>query len=134
MMFFSAPAWAYVGSAQISPQIAAAHVQIALDELAKMGIALRSGRGNAETPSLNLAPARQHLAEAADHLGLARMGTNDSDQQRTLDEILIDLEDLRERLDTHQSTLEGQLQRARSKALGLHAALRRQIGLLESRQ
>lgn len=127
-------ALAYTGSAQISPQIAAAHVQMALNELTEVERTSRSGRGNSETLSLNMAPARQHLAEAADHLGLARMATNDPDEQRALDEALFDLYDWRDRLEANQLSLEDAMRRIRTKVLRLHATLRRQVSLHESRQ
>lgn len=127
-------AFAYTGSAQISPQIAAAHVQMALNELVEVESAAHAGRGNAETLSLNMSSARQHLADAADHLGLARMATNDPHETRLLDEALWDLYDWRDRLETQQLSLDAAMRRLRGKVLALHATFRRQVTLHESRQ
>ena len=133
LAFFGGPARAYVGSAQISPEIAAARVQLALSDLDEMARSLRTGRGNAEAFALNLGPARMDLAQSAYQLGLARMSTLDPSQHREIDGILADLEDLRERCETSLDTMEAHIARTRVKILWLRAEFRHQFALEETK-
>lgn len=127
-----APAQApYAGSARVTPFLVSAHMQLALNQLRRAEDLLIVEPGGRQMVRRDPGPVRQALADASDELALARMATADPDQIRSIDELLAELDVVRDLLDRRALAVAEALHRMEGKMLALHRTARSQIAMRE---
>lgn len=121
----------YAGSAQVTPYLVSAHLQLALNHLRAAEDVLEAGTGDREAARPNLGPVRQSLADVSDELALARMATVDPDQVRAIDAMLAETDTVRDLLQERSAAAPGQMRRLEVAMLALHRTARSQIAMRE---
>lgn len=110
----------------VSPVLAAAYLQLALDELLNAEAALRPSHGDGEAIAADLAPVRGEVDRVVGQLALARLRLADPDQLRELDTMLDQIDDLRDDLDHRAGQVRRDLHELERAALSLLGSLRHQ--------
>jgi len=121
----------YAGSARVTPYLVSAHLQLALNHLRQAEVVLTTEPGERASLRSNLGPVRQSLAEVSDELALARMATADPDQIRAIDDMLAEVDAVRDRLESRASAVPGQMRHLEGDLLALHQTARSQIAMRE---
>lgn len=127
-----APAQApYAGSARVTPFLVSAHMQLALNQVRWAEQLLIVDSGGRQLLRRDPRPVRQALADASDELALARLATADPDQIRTIDELLAEVDVVRDLLERRALDVAEALHRMEGKMLALHRTARSQIVMRE---
>lgn len=119
----------YAGSARVTPFLVSAHMQLALNQVRRAEDTLVMEPAGRQTLRLDLRPVRQALADASDELALARMATYDPDQIRALDDMLAEIDAVRDLLDTRALAVPTALRRLELKMLALHRLACSQVAM-----
>lgn len=120
----------FAGSARVTPYLVAAHLQLALNHLrAAEDVLADAGARRALRP--DQAALRQSLQEASDELVLARLATADPEQIRALDDMLAEIDRVRDLLRSHAALAPGRMRRLEGAMLALHRTARSQVAMRE---